>query len=140
MAYVPYRMARGSVMYSMISTQPDIAFSISLLSDKDGRKSTSSYFFTLVGNCLSWKSQLQPVVTLSTTEPEYIAATEAIKETIWLQGRVRRFSLLLGAVRSWFFCCVTGSSYTATTAFGLAVHLEPAAKEKEEEEENLSSV
>ncbi|KAI5656991.1 hypothetical protein M9H77_25784 [Catharanthus roseus] len=32
--------------------------------------------------CISWKSQLQPVVAVSTTEAEYIAA----KEAIWLQG------------------------------------------------------
>lgn len=32
MANVSYRMAIGSVMYSMISTRPDIAYSISLLS------------------------------------------------------------------------------------------------------------
>ncbi|KAI5648006.1 hypothetical protein M9H77_34011 [Catharanthus roseus] len=128
-------MAIGSVMYSMISTRPDIAFSISLLSrfmsnsrrdhwaalkwllrdlngilyqglhyhnwsdfeligfadsdfagDKDGRKSTTSYFFTLASNCISWKSQQQSVVALTTIKAEYIKATEAIKEAIWLQG------------------------------------------------------
>ncbi|XP_031252927.1 secreted RxLR effector protein 161-like [Pistacia vera] len=36
--------------------------------DRDTRKSTTSYFFTFGGNCVSWKSQLQPIVALSTTE------------------------------------------------------------------------
>ncbi|CAH9103829.1 unnamed protein product [Cuscuta epithymum] len=53
---------------------------------KDSRKSTTSWFFTWAGNCISWKSQLQSVVALSTTEAEYIAATEAIKEAKWLKG------------------------------------------------------
>ena len=34
---------------------------------------------------ISWKSQLQDVVALSTIEAEYVAATEASKEMIWLQ-------------------------------------------------------
>ncbi|KAI5684247.1 hypothetical protein M9H77_05475 [Catharanthus roseus] len=37
------------------------------------------------GSRLDWLQKLQPVVALSTTEAEYIAATEAIKEAIWLQ-------------------------------------------------------
>lgn len=31
-------------------------------------------------------SQIQKIVTLSTTEAEYVAMTEASKEMIWLQG------------------------------------------------------
>ncbi|KAL0322888.1 UNVERIFIED_CONTAM: Retrovirus-related Pol polyprotein from transposon TNT 1-94 [Sesamum angustifolium] len=54
--------------------------------DRDSRRSTTSYVFTLCGACISWKSQLQNIVALSTTEAEYIAITEAFKEAIWLEG------------------------------------------------------
>lgn len=54
--------------------------------DRDTRKSTSAYFFLECGNYVSWKSQLQPVMALSTTEAEYIATTKAIKEGIWIEG------------------------------------------------------
>ncbi|KAL2248429.1 UNVERIFIED_CONTAM: Retrovirus-related Pol polyprotein from transposon TNT 1-94 [Sesamum indicum] len=57
--------------------------------DRDSRKSTTSYVFTLCGACISWKSQLQHIVALSTTEAEYIATTEAFKEAIWLDGLIR---------------------------------------------------
>jgi len=103
MENVPYANAIGTIMCSMISTRPDLAHSISLLSrfmsnpgkphwnalkylfryingfiniglcykirydnldlvgyvdsdfagDKDSRKSTTAYFFTLGGNCIS---------------------------------------------------------------------------------------
>ena len=35
--------------------------------DRDSHKSSTSYAFTLCGSCVSWKSQLQHVVALSTT-------------------------------------------------------------------------
>ncbi|KAK6160404.1 hypothetical protein DH2020_003785 [Rehmannia glutinosa] len=53
--------------------------------DKDNRKSTTSYVFTLGGSCISWKSQLQHIVALSTTESEYVDVTEALKEALWLK-------------------------------------------------------
>ncbi|KAK4391110.1 Retrovirus-related Pol polyprotein from transposon TNT 1-94 [Sesamum angolense] len=56
--------------------------------DRDSRRSTTSYVFTLCGACISWKSQLQNIVALSTTEAEYVATTEAFKETIWLKGTI----------------------------------------------------
>ena len=49
-------------------------------SDLDGRKSTSGYLFTFVGGAITWHSKLQKCVVFSTTEAEYIAATEAGKE------------------------------------------------------------
>ena len=42
--------------------------------------------FTLAKAPVSWKSTLQSTVALSTMEAEYMAITEAVKETIWLQG------------------------------------------------------
>ncbi|XP_031263243.1 secreted RxLR effector protein 161-like [Pistacia vera] len=62
--------------------------------DKDSRKSTTAYMFTLGGNCVSWKSQLQPIVALSTTEVEYVAMTDVFKEALWLQGLLSEVKLL----------------------------------------------
>ena len=53
--------------------------------DLDKRKSTPGFVFTLAGGAVSWLSKLQNVVTLSTTEAEYMAATQACKEAIWIQ-------------------------------------------------------
>ena len=53
--------------------------------DKDNRRSTTGYVFTVGGTTVSWISKLQQVVALSTTKAEYVAATEASKEMIQLQ-------------------------------------------------------
>uniref|UniRef100_A0A2N9HLU0 Uncharacterized protein n=1 Tax=Fagus sylvatica TaxID=28930 RepID=A0A2N9HLU0_FAGSY len=53
--------------------------------DLDKSKSTSGYVFTLAGGAVSWVSKLQSIVATSTTEAEYVAATQASKEAIWLQ-------------------------------------------------------
>jgi hypothetical protein len=53
--------------------------------DKDSRRSTTGYVFTIGGTTLSWILKLKKVVALSTTEAEYVAATKASKEMIWLQ-------------------------------------------------------
>jgi hypothetical protein len=57
-----------------------------MVGDKDSKRSTTGYVFTIGGTTLSWISKLKKVVALSTTEVEYIVATEASKEMIWLQG------------------------------------------------------
>jgi len=54
--------------------------------DLDRRRSLSSYIFTLCGSAITWYSSLQAIAALSTTEAEYIAATEGMKEAIWLRG------------------------------------------------------
>jgi len=61
--------------------------------DVDSRRSMTGYVFTLGGSVVSWKATLQPIVTLSTTEAEYMALTTAAKEGIWLKGLVNDFGL-----------------------------------------------
>ena len=41
--------------------------------------------FIIGGTTVSWVSKMQSVVALPTTEEEYVVATEASKEMIWLQ-------------------------------------------------------
>lgn len=143
----PYANVIGSIMYAMISSRPDLSYSISLLSrfmsnpgtdhwtalkwsvnyinctrdiglvyrksdkfdlvgyvdsdfagDRDSRKSTTAYVFTLGGNCVVWKSQLQPLVALSTTEAEYVALADCTREFIWLQGLLKEARLLDSSV------------------------------------------
>ena len=53
--------------------------------DHDRRRSLTRYVFTLSSYAISWKATLHSTVALSTTETEYMAVTEAVKEAIWLR-------------------------------------------------------
>ena len=134
-----YQAMVGSIMYAMLGTRPDLAYTISALSrfnsgpitghhsaakralrylqqtkrfgilygssqgtsrgfpepvcytdsdwagDRQDRRSTGGYVFTLCGGVVSWKTRKQEAVALSTTEAEYMALSDAVKEAIWLQ-------------------------------------------------------
>jgi phosphoribosyl-AMP cyclohydrolase len=67
--------------------------------DMDRRRSTSGYVFNLFGGEISWMSKRQAVVALSTTEAEYMAATHASKEAIWLQRLCSGIRLVQQVVR-----------------------------------------
>ena len=54
-------------------------------SSQDHRRAISGYAFTIDGGAISWSSRKQELIALSTAEAEYIAATHAAKEGIWLQ-------------------------------------------------------
>jgi phosphoribosyl-AMP cyclohydrolase len=55
--------------------------------------------FNLFGGAISWMSKRQVVVALSTTEVEYMAATHASKEAVWLQRLCSGIGLVQQAVR-----------------------------------------
>jgi hypothetical protein len=59
-------------------------------SDADGatqehRHAISGYAFLIDGGAISWSSRKQELITLSTAESEYVAATHAAKEALWLR-------------------------------------------------------
>ena len=53
--------------------------------DIDSSKSTLGYVFTLNGGAIFWRSVKQTCVAHSTTEAEYVATSEAVKEAVWLK-------------------------------------------------------
>ena len=52
------------------------------------RKSTSGLMFMLSGCAISWKSTKQKTVSISSTEAEYVALSQATQEAIWLKETI----------------------------------------------------
>lgn len=53
-------------------------------SDTDKRRSCTGYVVNMSNGAISWCSQRQSIVALSTTEAEYISLSTAVREVIWL--------------------------------------------------------
>ena len=61
--------------------------------DADGsmmedRKAISGYAFITNGGAVFWRTKKQKIIFLSTTESEYVAATYAAKEALWLRSLI----------------------------------------------------
>eukprot|EP00253_Pinus_taeda_P029441 PITA_29441 len=112
MSRVPYASAVGSLMYAMVYTRPYIAHAVGVLSrfmSKPGKehrtvvkwffRSKNGYVFNVFGGAISWMSKKQSVVALSTTKAEYMAATHAGKEVVWLQRLCSSMGLVQEDIR-----------------------------------------
>ncbi|PKI39326.1 hypothetical protein CRG98_040283 [Punica granatum] len=86
-----YKKASGSMNAFLVLYMDDI-----LLIDVDDRNSIFGYIFTCNGGAVSWKSSKQEATVDSTTEVEYIVASDATKEAIW----IRKFVTELGVIPS----------------------------------------
>lgn len=53
--------------------------------DKNTRKSTTGFVIFYCGGPIAWTSRKQPIVSLSSTEAEYIAAADCTKEILYLK-------------------------------------------------------
>ncbi|GJX30948.1 hypothetical protein Tco_0240803 [Tanacetum coccineum] len=76
MSRVPYASAIGSIMYAMMCTWPDVSFALSMFMVEKKELRVNGY-------CDA--SSKQDTVADSTCESEYIAASEASKEAIWMK-------------------------------------------------------
>ncbi|GJV44890.1 hypothetical protein Tco_1429426 [Tanacetum coccineum] len=107
MKNVPYASAVGSIMYAVRCTRPDVAFAQNMTSRfqqnpaqnlelkcyacwirdwiENDTKSQTGYVFVLNGGAVDWKSSKQSTTAMSATESEYIAASEAAMEAIWIR-------------------------------------------------------
>lgn len=62
--------------------------------DRTHRKSMSGTLCQVFGASVSWSSRKQDVVAISTTESEYYALAETIREVIWLKELLTDFKIL----------------------------------------------
>ncbi|XP_059663585.1 uncharacterized mitochondrial protein AtMg00810-like [Cornus florida] len=80
-----YRSIIGSLLY-LTASRPDI---ISSDADWGGslpdRKSTSGCCSVLGSNVVSWLNKRQDTVSLSTSEAEYIAASQVGSQLLWMK-------------------------------------------------------
>jgi hypothetical protein len=69
----------------------------------EDRKAVSGYAFIINGGTVSWSAKRQEIISLSTTESEYIAVTHASKEALWLRSLIQQlFNVKLDATT--LFC------------------------------------
>jgi hypothetical protein len=92
-----FRYLKGSLDYKLVYS-PTASSELFLTytdadhgGNPDNGRSTGGYAVIIGGGAVSWSSRLQPVVSLSTTEAEYIAAVEAGKEIIWMRNLLTEF-------------------------------------------------
>ena len=69
----------------------------SFQSDVDDSKSTSGFVYMLNGGAVCWKSSKQNTTADSTTEAEYVAASEAAKEGVWLRNFIQELGVVPNA-------------------------------------------
>ncbi|KAK8698024.1 hypothetical protein V6N13_114156 [Hibiscus sabdariffa] len=67
----------------------------SFQTDKDDSRSQSGSVFCLNGGTVSWKSSKQDTVADSTIEAEYVSASEATKEIVWIKKFISELGLFL---------------------------------------------
>jgi hypothetical protein len=86
-----FRYLAGTMEYGILYSSEDspdnlltIYSDADFAGDIDTRKSTTGYVSTFSGGAITWASQRQQSVSLSTTEAEFVAASQAAKEAIWL--------------------------------------------------------
>ncbi|CAL8157396.1 unnamed protein product [Prunus armeniaca] len=90
-----YRKLVGSLLY-LTATRPDVMYAASLLARYMHGPSNKHYGTAkrVLSGVFSWASVKQSCVALSTAEAEYVSASEAITQAIWLRFVLEDFGEL----------------------------------------------
>nr|GFA58321.1 retrotransposon protein, putative, Ty1-copia subclass [Tanacetum cinerariifolium] len=101
MKKVSYASVVGSIMYAVRCTRPDVAFAQNLMIRSLRRVMSLSsmeetgYVFVINGGEVDWKSKKQTTIAMHSAQAEYVAASEAAMEAVW----IRKFFGDLGVSR-----------------------------------------
>lgn len=58
------------------------------------RRSVSGYILILAGAPIAWRSQCQTSVALSSNEAEYMAASEATRDAVWIRNIIKELEVI----------------------------------------------
>lgn len=103
------RYLKGTKNYQLVLGGPHsnlVSYSDADYAQQLHRHSISGYVSFIGIGAVSWSSKKQSLVTVSTTESEYVAFTSATKDIIWLQHFLQEL------------CVLNPSLNTPTTLFG----------------------
>jgi hypothetical protein len=95
-----FRYLKGTVSMAILyrsDVEADVLLAYSdadYAGDIESRRSTSGVICQYMGGPITWLSQRQKCVALSTTEAEFIAANEAAKELTWLSRLLHEITVL----------------------------------------------
>ena len=59
-------------------------------STSEDRHAVSGYAYIINGGAVSWSAKRQSIISLSTTESEYVAAAHTAKEALWLRSLIEQ--------------------------------------------------
>lgn len=84
------RYIRGTNDYELVyDGKSDVSLDVfadsDWANDRIDRKSTTGYMVRVFENIVVWSSKKQSIVTLSSTEAEYVSACTAVQESVWIE-------------------------------------------------------
>jgi hypothetical protein len=88
---------KGTAMYGLLFKGKGLTlngYSDASWGSTSDMKSISGYIFIMNNSAVSWKSKKQTIVALSSTESEYVALSEALKEALWLKKLLVSLNLM----------------------------------------------
>ncbi|GAB2285852.1 hypothetical protein Dimus_039724 [Dionaea muscipula] len=94
------RYLKGTISFGIWYASTDLGLELKGFSDSDwgndmdSRRSTTGFLFCLGSTPFTWVSKLQPIVTLSSSEAEYVAIAAAVSHCIWLRQLLEEMHLL----------------------------------------------
>eukprot|EP00253_Pinus_taeda_P017662 PITA_17662 len=114
------RYVKGTKRFGILYTASECSYLIGYtdsdwVGSVDDRKSTSVYVFHMGSGAISWASKKQSIVVLSTAEAEYVAATAAACQAIWMRMMLR--SLCQEQAKGTVIFCDNSSAITLSNNF-----------------------